>query len=569
MKYLLITLFFFVPILTIAQTTVEKYSVDSASAEHTGVPKGEILKFSFNNSKIFPGTWREYYVYVPAQYDPSKPACVFVDQDGIQFKSPVVFDNLINSKEIPITIGVYISPGRIRARDTAALDRYNRSLEFDGLGDAYARFVLDELLPDVEKHTTTNGRAIKLSHKGNDRMIAGSSSGAICAFTAAWERPDAFSRVFSGVGTYVSMRGGDRYPGLIRKYEPKPIRIFLQDGSHDLNIYSGDWFYANQMMERAFSFAGYEVNHSWGEGAHNNNHSTAVFPDAMRWLWKGWPAAVTAGKSKNAMLNDILVDGETWKWVGNNYGSITYLKANSTGEIAFGNSKDGFHHKIDINDNVVVENAQNNNDDTKGKKRSVLTANRINGYENDFVFVVEQKTGIIKRYFTGKNGTTDAGKIILTKAPHTKIILDQSLHNPYGIALTPDQTQLYVGESNSHWVWIYNIQPDGKLTNKQRYGWLHTQDTTDNAQARGIQCDRAGRVYVATNMGVQILDQIGRVNAVLPLPAGSGPPTGLCFGGKDFSTLWVTCGDKIYRRKLNVNGSNYFDRPIKPTKPSL
>src|SRR5476649_2603269 len=221
MKNLLVVVLLLVPILTFAQT--ENYPVDSASVEHKGVPKGEILKFTFSNSKIFPGTWREYMVYVPAQYDPSKPACVFVDQDGIQFKSPTVFDNLIYRHEMPITIGVYITPGRVLAKDTTTLDRYNRSLEFDGLGDAYARFVLDELLPDAEKHKTTNGRAIVLSKNGNDRMIGGTSSGAVCAFTAAWERPDAFTRVYSGIGTYVGLRGGDRYPTLIRKYEPKPI----------------------------------------------------------------------------------------------------------------------------------------------------------------------------------------------------------------------------------------------------------------------------------------------------------------------------------------------------------
>ncbi len=146
-----------------------------------------------------------------------------------------------------------------------ALDRFNRSFEYDGLGDAYARFILEEILPEVEKLKTSDGRQIRLSKSGNDRAIGGSSSGAIAAFTVAWEKPAEFSRVFSAIGTYVGLRGGERYSTLVRKTAPKPIRIFLQDGSDDLNIYAGDWYKANETMERALTFSGYEVKHVWGE----------------------------------------------------------------------------------------------------------------------------------------------------------------------------------------------------------------------------------------------------------------------------------------------------------------
>src|SRR5258705_2177385 len=253
--------------LVFGQAPVEKYDVDSASVEQAGVPKGEVLKFTFENSKIFPGTWREYWVYVPAQYRPEKPACVYVNQDGIQWKAPTVFDNLIYRKEMPVTIGVFVMPGRVVfANAEIANYRFNRSFEYDGLGDAYARFILDEILPEVEKQKTSDGRVIHLSKNGNDRAIGGSSSGAVCSFTAAWERPKEFSRVFSAIGTYVGLRGADRYPTLIRKYEPKPIRVFLQDGSGDLNIYGGDWWKANETMERALPFSRYEVEHTWGGG---------------------------------------------------------------------------------------------------------------------------------------------------------------------------------------------------------------------------------------------------------------------------------------------------------------
>ena len=260
------------------------------SRPQPGVPQGELIKFEFTASKIFPGTTRDVTLYVPKQYDPAKPACVHVNQDGLQYNANVVFDNLIARGELPVIIGVFVTPGVIKARDPATQqDHYNRSFEYDGLGDAYARFLLDELLPVVETKSTGDGRAIKLSHSGNDRAIGGSSSGAICAFTAAWERPDSFSRVFSAIGTFVDLRGGMRYPTLIRKYEPKPIRVFLQDGSNDNNRYGGDWWMANQTMERALAFAGYEVEHVWGDGMHSTKHATAIFPEALRWLWRDWP----------------------------------------------------------------------------------------------------------------------------------------------------------------------------------------------------------------------------------------------------------------------------------------
>ena len=302
-------LFFGVIFVASPQTTSD-YPLGPDSKPQPGVPKGEVLKLSFDQSKIFPGTARDYWIYVPAQYVPEKPACLYVNQDGIQSEAPTVFDNLIHKKEMPVTIGVFVMHGRVKAADAnAALDRFNRSYEYDGLGDNYARFLLEELLPEVESKTASDGRPIRLSHNGNDHAIGGSSSGAICAFTAAWERPDAFSRVFSAIGTYVGLRGGDRYHTLIRKFEPKPIRVFLQDGLNDNNIYAGDWWMANQTMERSLAFAGYEVQHVWGDGAHNGRHAAALFPDAMRWLWKDWPQPPKTGQTKNNTLNDVLLPG--------------------------------------------------------------------------------------------------------------------------------------------------------------------------------------------------------------------------------------------------------------------
>ena len=574
-----------------AQAVVENYPVDSASVRHPGVPQGEVLKFTFDHSTVFPGTWREYWIYIPAQYRPDKPACVYVNQDGIQWNAPTVFDNLINAGEMPVTVGVFITPGRVRAGDTAtALDRFNRSFEYDGLGDAYARFILDEILPDVETRKTTDGRPIHLSASANDRAIGGSSSGAIAAFTTAWEKPGAFSRVFSAIGTYVGLRGGDRYPTLIRKYEPKPLRIFLQDGSGDLNIYGGDWWEAAQMMERALTFAGYEVRHEWGEGGHNGKMGTAVFPEAMRWLWKGWPAPVSIGHSRNQVLSDILLPGEDWELVGQGYGFTEGAAVNAAGEVFFQDIPNSKTYEVDVAGrlSVLPLDAQKASGTAFGPDgaRYVVAAGKVIRYGagsattagaappalpitladgipgNDLVVAHNGNV-----YATAPDGSEKPGKIYLVRPGAEKQVVDEGLKFCNGIALTPDQTQLYVTESTAHWVWIYDILPNGTLANKQRYGWLHVPDNRENAWPDGLRCDETGRVFVATDMGIQVLDQVGRVNAILPVP--SGQPSNLCFGGPDFNILYVTSGDKVYRRKLKVRGANAWAAPLRPAKPNL
>lgn len=577
------SLFIFLLLQTISYAQETDYPVDPASIEQPGVPKGEILKFSFDKSKIFPGTWREYWIYVPAQYKPSAPACVYINQDGIQWKAPTVFDNLIHSKEMPVTIGIFINPGRLRATDTATgLDRFNRSFEYDGLGDAYARFILEEILPEVEKQRTRDGRPIHLSKIGNDRAIGGSSSGAICAFTAAWERPQQFSRVFSAIGTYVGLRGGNVYSTLIRKYEPRPIRVFLQDGANDLNIYGGDWFKANESMERSLTFAGYEVSHTWGEGAHSGKQGTAIFPSAMRWLWKGWPQPVKAGSSKNQVLTDILIPGKGWELVGEGYTFTEGIAANSKGEVFFQDIPNSKTYKVDAGGKPVVLplNAKRSSGTCFGPdgKRYVVAGESkqilVYDAQQKETVVADTTTGndlvVAKNgniYITSPDGREKPSKLYLIRPDGMRVTVDEGIKFANGITLTPDQTQLYVTESTSHWVWIYKIQPDGTLAYKQRYGWLHVADGDDNAWSDGLKCDRDGRVYVTSRLGIQVLDQTGRVNAILPVPTGQ--TSNCCFGGANFDILYVTCGDKVYRRQLKCYGANTFENPFKPVNPKL
>ena len=254
------------------------------------VPRGEVRQGKFESSRIFPGTTREYFVYVPKQYDPARPACLMVCFDGAgffradgQFRLPTVFDNLIAKRDMPVTIAVGVTPGVVRAAEPGAKDRSNRSFEYDALGDTNARFVLDELLPAV-----TQGLNITTEPAG--RAICGNSSGAIAAFTVAWERPDAFGKVISHIGSYTNIRGGFAYAGLIRQTKPaKPLRIFLQDGRNDLDNLHGNWPLANQELAAALKFAGYDHKLVIGEGGHSGKHGSAIFPDTLRWLWRDWP----------------------------------------------------------------------------------------------------------------------------------------------------------------------------------------------------------------------------------------------------------------------------------------
>ncbi len=591
---LIVSLFLLLPAFAQPQST-ENYPVHPDSVVQPGVPKGEVMKFTFENSKIFPGTWREYWVYVPAQYSPDKPACVYVNQDGVQWNAPVVFDNLIHKKEMPITIGVFVMHGRVRApertartnpndpKDTnSAIDRFNRSFEYDGLGDNYARFILEEILPEVETKKTTDGRAIRLSKSGNDRAIGGSSSGAIAAFTAAWERPDAFSRVFSAIGTYVGLRGGDEYHSVIRKIEPKPLRIFLQDGSNDQNIYAGDWWMANQTIERALTFAGYDVQHTWGEGGHSGRQGTAIFPDVMRYLWKDYPNPIKTGESKNVFLKDLLIPGEGWQLVAEGYRFTEGPSTNTKGEVFYNDVVNTKTYKIGLDGKVseFITDTKKRDGQNFGPDGRLYVASvgelKISAYTPDGKgttvaegfkgndLVVANNGNI---YATNPNAAPEPSKVWLIKPSGEKIVVDTGLTFPNGVTLSPDQTLLYVADSRSHWVYSYQIQADGTLAHKQKYFWLHKPDSAEDAAPDGTRVDRDGRLYIATKMGIQISDQMGRVNAIIPTP--NGKVANVTFGGENFDTLFAMCGDKVYKRKLKVKGAFGWDKPNKPANPRM
>ncbi len=276
--------------LTNACYSADDYKLGPDSEVQPNVPTGVVTKHTWK-SKVFDGTTRTYQVYVPQQYDGKTPACVMVFQDGSnyanakgQFRVPVVFDNLIHQKKIPVMIGIFIDPGSVPAADPSQKSRANRSFEYDTPSPQYATFLEKEIFPEVEK-------TLKIRHDSPGRAIGGISSGGICAFTAAWERPDMFGKVLSHVGSFTNIRGGDIYPCLIRKTEKKEIRVFLQDGENDLDNLFGNWPLANKYMASSLKYMKYDYRFEFGTEGHNGKHGGAILPESLIWLWRDTPNA--------------------------------------------------------------------------------------------------------------------------------------------------------------------------------------------------------------------------------------------------------------------------------------
>ena len=277
--------FIFLSVAAVAQ----EFQATPDHEEKPNIPHGVVTKMEPWQSKIFANTTRDWWIYVPAQYNSATPAPVMIFQDGHDYvgadgswRVPIVFDNLIARGDMPPTIAVFLNPGHDPSKGEAKnpWSVSNRSFEYDSLGDRYARFLIEEILPEVAK-------TYKLSDDPEQRAICGASSGGICAFTVAWERPDAFRKVLSTIGSFVNLRGGNAYPSLIRKTERRPLRVFLQDSSGDLDNPFGNWPLANKQMDAALRYMKYDVRFDFAEGyGHNSKHGGSIFPEALKWLWR-------------------------------------------------------------------------------------------------------------------------------------------------------------------------------------------------------------------------------------------------------------------------------------------
>ena len=364
-----------------------------------------------DSCSVYPAVSHRYHVYIPGGYDGTSPAALYLGLDGVLCNAPAVLDSLIASGEMPVTIGVFLEPGVVCRADGEVI-RYNRSNEFDMTDDRFARFIAIDLLPAVERLCAPDGRRIHLSRDPRQRAIFGASSGGIAAMMVAWHRPDLFSRVFTAVGTFVAMRGGNDVQALVRKGEPRPVRIFLQDGTEDAwNPLFGHWYEGNRLMESALRFAGYDLCCDWSETGHSITRAHRIFSTAMRWLWRN--DSIAAGTTQNDLLASILIPGEEWQ----------------------------------------------------------------------------------------------------AAAPAT--------FEPRSEAVYPDTTLAVAKVPGDNMLWQWLIAPDGSRPAGQRFYWLHS---FDNAAVRvaDMEFDSEGNLYVATNAGIQICDQNGRVRGIVMLPPECG-----------------------------------------------
>lgn len=563
------------------------YPLGPDSERHPGVPRGTVTAYTWT-SKIFPGTVRDYWVYVPAQYDASKPACVTIFQDGGgyikdegEWRVPVVFDNLIQQKAIPVTIGIFINPGVLKARSPNQQDRFNRSYEYDALGGRYAQFLLDEILPEV-------ARKYNLSTNPDDRAIAGASSGGSAAFTAAWNRPDAFHRVLSFIGSFTNLRGADIYPNLIRKTEPKPLRVFQQDGSNDQSIFAGSWYLANQEVAAALAYSGYESKFVVGTEGHNGKHGGAILPEALRWLWQGYPKAVSKASAAGDRhyINSILEPGSDWELVGEGYqftegpavdrdGNVFFVdvgakpskiyKVGADGKPALFKDDAGGASGLMFGPDGRLYAAQN------GRKR--IVAYSMDGAET----VIAEGMGSNDLAVSSKgeiyfSDPADHRIWFIDGAGKKRVVYEgRGILFPNGVRFSPDESLLMVADTQSRWVWSFQVQADGSLENSEAFYHLELPDDVSQGPLRsgadGMALDTEGFLYVATKLGIQVCDQPGRVVGIIANPQAADP-SNVVFGGADLQTLYVTDRDKVYRRHLRRKG--YFPwKPLELPKPQL
>jgi enterochelin esterase-like enzyme/sugar lactone lactonase YvrE len=573
----------------------EDYPLGPDSQRQPGVPQGKVTHYTFASKDSFPGTVRDYWVYVPAQYTPEKPACVMVFQDGKGYISedgrariPIVFDNLIAKHDMPVTIAILIDPGVLKALAPGQADRVNRSFEYDGLSDRYAMFLLVEILPEVAKH-------YNLSTNPDDRAISGLSSGGICSFTVAWTHPEAFHRVLSNIGSFTDLRGGDVYPALIRKTEPKPLRVFLQDGNHDLNNFAGDWWLANQSMASALTFAGYDVRFVTGDKDHDMIQGGAIMPDALRWLWRDYPQSIA--KPRMHPLGDrqtgFVEVGPDWELVSDPHnapprslGSTMFtfaggiasllqlpsgIAVDQQGNVFYTEHPGKVIYKIDTNGHIstFVDNADVAMGLAVGPdgllyacERTGIASYAANGKKSIRAQVARCLDLVATRnggfYFTGLNM---ASRVSYVPPRETKehsllgLVPDAMRATaPHGIRMSSDESVLYTSQLGEKWVWSYQVQADGSLANGEPYFRMETLDESSESGASGMAVDSQGLLYVATLMGIQICDQQGRVVAILNGPEqadpSQAPVSGIAFGGPEHEYLYAVVGNEIFRRHL-------------------
>ena len=548
------------------------------------VPHGKVEQMPAWESKVFENTVRDWSIYVPAQYDKAKPAALMIFQDGHsyvdvkgRFRVPVVFDNLIASGEMPPTIAVFINPGhdKSKGKPKNAWESSNRGFEYDSLGDRYARFLTEEIIPEVEKQ-------FSISKDPEMRALCGASSGGICSFTAAWERPDTFRKVLSSIGSFTNLRGGNVYPSHIRKTEPKPIRVYLADTSGDLDNPFGNWPLSNKLMASSLKYMGYDVRLDWEEGfGHNADHAGALFPEALKWLWrkeKHLAVLDTKGDLKGDMtLLKLLPPDQTWELVSEKLGFADAPCPGADGSFYYSDMKAPAVYKANVADGQQTELVKEPVSGLKfgpdgllygcqGAKKRVVSIDPSSGVVNEVVSnVTPNDLAVSSDGFIYITETKDQRVTRINIKTHEVTPVDTGITRPNGIALSLDGGTLAVSDSGGENVWTFRVNPDGTLDAKMptmtmrlpidpkgNFKFNEPPPYQSASKGDGMAVDKSGRYYVTSELGVQVFDPTGRLCGVLPKPNATQPLTSCTLAGPNHEYLYVTNGDKVFRRKLKV-----------------
>lgn len=577
----------------------DDYPLGPDSQPHDGVPKGNVTKFVLQPGKYYPGTPHNCAVYVPAQYDAAKPTPFMIFLDGSQalgngMRVPVVFDNLIAKHDIPPMIGIFIDPGVLPASSDAVQNRYNRIFEYDSLSTRFAEFLLHELIPEVASR-------YNLSTSPDDRGLSGVSTGAVGAFMAAWNRPDQFHRVLSFIGTYVAMKGADSMPALVRKTEPRPIRIFMQDGTNDHIVpaepwgtsFSGSWPVANMRMHEALQYSGYDVKLVMGTEAHNTKQAGAILPDALRWLWRGYPEPITVHEPeamhqpgwdpRGKVFETVFVD-KPWQQIAGDYHEAESLAADCDGNLYFAASASNRIYKVTPDGNLSVFKQPAGSPfalcfGADGRLyASQPTQKRIVSFgpEGDEKIVAQnveaQALAITQKgilYFTDwahkTVGMVDAAGNVRTVYSAGDIVM------PSEIALSPDQSMLIVTDTIGRFAWSFQIAEDGSLENGEPFYRLEIPEESLISDVKGVAADAGGAAYFATPGRIQVCEPSGRVIEILNAPE-PGPDaaelTAVAFVGTGSTWLYAVEAGRLYRRPVKVTYAPAW-APVKPPKPLL
>jgi enterochelin esterase family protein len=550
---------------------IDDYKLGPDSSRQDGVPQGKVTTFVWTNSAVYPGTSRQGWVYVPAQYDGSKPAAVMVFQDGrgqVDEKGhhgiPTIFDNLIARGEMPVTIGIFLNPG------TFGDGADNRSFEYDSMSGQYAKFICDEILPHFAKE-------YNLTTDPEMRAIEGGSSGGICAFTVAWERPDVFHKVMSAIGSFTNIRGGDAYPGIIRKTERKPIRVFLQDGSNDLNNLFGNWPLSSQQMASALQFMGYDVRFEFGDGKHSGKHINSIMPDALRWLWRPattlpWPLSKDNLGGDEA-LSKVLPEDSKWELVGEGYRMTDAACGDADGNFYFCDTPNATIWRVPTNG--VPEKWLDQELGVSGLKfgpdgRLYATAQK-QGTVKPRIVAIDTATKAVSDIATDVNPNdlavtkagwiyftdTSAGQVQMISTSPTNSERPQTVAGgilgPNGITLSPNQKFLAVSEFNGKNVWFYSISTNGQITAGEPYMTMRLPFDKTTSSGDGMVTDAEGHYYVSSSLGIQMFDKTGRLGGVIANP-NNARCLSIGFGGANREWLYACNGKQVWRRKMLTHG---------------